>query len=108
MLEPGRRVRGVVRVGAATLPFGPLTPGGSAEWSFAPERVAELKQLSARSGGVERLDLASAWDAPRAVNYRGVRGWLVIGWLGLLVIDAALTQLDVSLLGRRRNRRGPA
>ncbi|MDF3058208.1 MAG: hypothetical protein K0R17_2423 [Rariglobus sp.] len=103
MLEPDRRVRGVVRVGAAALPFGPLAPGGSAEWSFEAERVQELRHLSMRSGGVERLDLASIWDAPRAVNYRGIRGWLLVAWLVLLLTDAALTQLDVSLLPRRRS-----
>jgi hypothetical protein len=104
LLDPGHRVRGVVRVGSATLPFGPLAPGGSAEWSFEAARVQELRQLSARSGGVERLNLASIWDAPRAVNYRGIRGWLLVLWLVLLLADAALTQLDVSLLPRRRSR----
>lgn len=103
-LESGRRVRGVVRVGAATLPFGPLVPSGSAEWSFDNDRVQELRQLSKRSGGVERLDLASIWDAPRAVNFRSMRLWLLIAWLVLLVADAALTQLDISLLPKRRKK----
>lgn len=106
MLEPGRRVRGVVRLGSAALPFGPLAPSGSAEWGFEQERVQELRQLSMRSGGVDRLNLASIWDAPRPVNHRGVRGWLLAAWLVLLLIDAALTQLDVSLLPRRRLRLG--
>ena len=101
ILEPGRRVRGVVRVGATTLPFGPLAAGGSAEWSFEQEPVQELRQLSVRSGGVERLDLASIWDAPRAVNHRAVRGWLLAVLLGLLLVDAALSQLDVSLIPAR-------
>jgi hypothetical protein len=103
ILEPERHARGVVRVGAAALPFGPLSPGGSSEWSFDPERVQELRQLSLRSGGVERLNLASIWGAPRAVNQRKIRAGLLVAWLVLLLIDAALTQLDVSLLPRRRS-----
>jgi hypothetical protein len=97
LLAPDRRARGAARLGAAALPFGPVTAGGSAEWSFERERVQELRQLSARSGGVERLDLASAWDAPRPVNERDVRGWLIAAWVALVLADALLTRLGVRL-----------
>jgi hypothetical protein len=100
-LEPGRLVRGAVRVGATSVPFGPLTAGGSAEWSFEAERVQELRQLSMRSGGKERLDLASIWNEPRALNYRTVRGWLLAAFLVMVLVDAALSQLDVSLIPSR-------
>jgi hypothetical protein len=101
-LAPGRRVRGAARLGAAALPFGPVTAGGSAEWSFEPERVQELRQLSARSGGTGRLDLASVWDAPRPVNERSLRVWLLAAWLALLLTDALLTRLGVRLARERR------
>lgn len=96
-LAPGHWVRGVARLGGAVLPFGPVAAGSSAEWSFDHDRVRELRQLSERSGGRERLDLATIWDAPRAIQVRSVRNWLLALWLGLLVVDAALTRLDVSL-----------
>ncbi|MDR2675622.1 MAG: VWA domain-containing protein, partial [Opitutaceae bacterium] len=97
LLAPDRRVRGAVRLGAAALPFGPVTAGGSAEWSFERERVQELRQLSARSGGMERLDLASVWDAPRPSAARGLRPWLLAAWVALLLTDALLTRLGVRL-----------
>jgi hypothetical protein len=96
-LAPDRRARGAARLGAVALPFGPVTAGGSAEWSFERERVQELRQLSARSGGMERLDLASVWDAPRPVSERGLRAWLLAAWVVLLLADALLTRLGVRL-----------
>jgi hypothetical protein len=100
-LAPGRFVRGAVRVGATALPFGPLTVAGSAEWSFDRARLAELRDLSARSGGQERLDLAQVWSAARPVAWRPVRGWVLALWAVLLVVEAALTRLGMSLMPRR-------
>ena len=77
------------------------------EWSFEAERIQELRQLSKRSGGTERFDLASVWNAPRAVNYRTIRGWLLAAFLVMVLVDAALTQLDVWLIpSRATTRRG--
>jgi hypothetical protein len=101
-LAPGKMARGAVRVGAATLPFGPLTVSGSAEWSFDRTRLLELRQLSARSGGEERLDLARVWQAPRPIAWRSVRGWVLLGWALLFIADAALTRLGISLLPPRK------
>lgn len=101
-LAPGKMVRGAVRVGAAAMPFGPLGTAGLAEWTFARERLAELRQLSARSGGEERLDLARIWDAPRPVTWQSFRGWWLALWALFFVADAALTRLGVSLLPRRQ------
>ncbi|EIQ01748.1 von Willebrand factor type A-like protein [Opitutaceae bacterium TAV1] len=102
-LPPGGRVRGVVRVGKATLPFGPVTGASGAEWSFSRERVEELRQLSMRSGGRERLDLATIWDSPRVVSERSLRGWALAGALALVLLDALLTRVDVSLVRRRKS-----
>lgn len=101
-MSPGRMARGAVRLGAIALPFGPVAVAGSPEWSFDPARRAELRQLSAQSGGEERLDLAGVWRAPRPVNWRSVRAWVLAGWAVLFVIDAALTRLGVSLLASRK------
>jgi uncharacterized membrane protein len=104
-LTPGRVVRGVARLGGTTLPFGPAEATGSVEWSFDRDRLQELRQLSQRSGGRERLDLAEIWDAPRPPHYRAWRDGLLIAWVVLLLADAALTRLGISLL---RARRAPA
>ena len=101
-LVPGRRVRGAVRLGSATLPFGPVAGAGAAEWSYDPARLEELRRLSANSGGRERLDLASVWSAPRPIDWRSIRRPLLMAWLGLLLTEAALTRLGFSLLPRRR------
>jgi hypothetical protein len=60
-LASGELYRGAVRLGASTLPFGPLAAPGGAEWDFARERISELRAISAASGGVERDELASVW-----------------------------------------------
>jgi hypothetical protein len=103
-LTPGRRVRGAVRLGGAALPFGPVTAPGLAEWAYDPARLQELKELTQRSGGRERIELASVWDAPRPVTARGIRGWLLTIFVVLLLADALLTRLGVALVpGRRAN-----
>ena len=101
-LASGRMARGAVRVGSVALPFGPLAVAGSAEWSFDRTRLTELHQLSVRSGGQERLDLAQVWRAPRPVTWRPVRGWVLALWALLFVADAALTRLGISLLPARQ------
>lgn len=99
-LVPGRVLRGSVRVGNVALPFGPMTVSGAAEWAFDRDRLLELDRLSIRSGGQQRLDLAQIWKAPRAVSERPIRRWLLAAWLLCFLADAALTRLDIRLVGR--------
>jgi uncharacterized membrane protein len=101
-LPPGKMARGAVRVGASALPFGPLAVSGSAEWSFDRDRLLELRQLSTRSGGQERLDLAQIWRAPRPITWRSIRAWVLALWAVLFIADAALTRIGVSLLPRAK------
>ena len=101
-LGPGKLARGAVRIGATALPFGPLAVAGSAEWSFDRTRLAELQQLSMRSGGEERLDLAQIWKAPRPITWRSVRAWALGLWAALFIADAALTRLGISLLPQKK------
>ncbi|MEO5961431.1 MAG: vWA domain-containing protein, partial [Opitutaceae bacterium] len=101
-LAPGKMARGAVRVGAAALPFGPLAVAGSAEWSYDRTRLTELRQLSTRSGGTERLDLAQIWKAPRPIAWRSIRRWVLTAWAALFLADAVLTRLGISLLPGRR------
>lgn len=99
-LEPEEPVRGVVRLGAAALPFGPLGAAGAAEWSFDREARRALQQLAVRSGGGERLELATVWDAPRRVERRSLRVWWLAALAGLLVAEAAATRWDVRRVRR--------
>ncbi|MDO8542467.1 MAG: VWA domain-containing protein [Opitutaceae bacterium] len=101
-LAVGRMARGAVRIGSVALPFGPVAVAGSAEWSFDSARLAELRQLSVRSGGEERLDLAQVWRAPRPVSWRSIRAWALGFWAVVFVADAALTGLGISLLPSRK------
>ena len=101
-LVPGKMARGAVRIGNVALPFGPVAIAGSAEWSYDRARQVELRQLSTRSGGEERLDLAEIWRAPRPVNWRSIRVWLLVAWAVFFVADAALTRLGVSLIPTRK------
>ncbi len=100
-LSVGKLARGAVRIGTNSLPFGPITVANSAEWSFDRARLEELRGLSTRSGGVERLDLAKIWDAPRPISWRPIRLWVMIAWAVVFLADAALTRLAISLLPKK-------
>lgn len=104
ILSPGKMVRGAVRVGNTAMPFGPVAVSGSAEWSFDRARLAELRQLSVRSGGQERLDLADVWRAPRPIAWRSIRRWILALWAIVFIADAALTRIGVSLVPPPRRR----
>lgn len=81
-------VRGAVQVGSAALPFGPINAAINPEWSFDRSRLNELKAVSQRSGGVERVDLSDVWKAPRAPAWRGLERWLLVALLLVLMIEA--------------------
>ncbi|MCP5548489.1 MAG: VWA domain-containing protein [Akkermansiaceae bacterium] len=91
-LEEGSIVRGAVQVGSHALPFGPVTVGSSVEWSFDSERIAELRTISAQTGGRELLDLKTAWLRPPYVVETALTLPLAIALLVLLPLDALLTR----------------
>ncbi len=101
-LAPEEVARGVVRVGAAALPFGPVAASGTAEWSFDREAPRELRQLAQRSGGGERLELAAVWDAPRRIEARSLRLWWIVALVAVLVAEAAVARWDVGRARRWR------
>lgn len=92
-LDPGTIARGAVRVGDAVLPFGPVAGPPSAEWEQDGALVAALRQLSARSGGVERVNLGDVWDAPRPALWSDLRPWLLGAFLLLVLAEALATRL---------------
>ncbi|MDB6120754.1 MAG: hypothetical protein JWO08_4535, partial [Verrucomicrobiaceae bacterium] len=86
-------LRGAVRVGNAAFPFGPVNAIVNPEWSFDHARVDELKTLSARTGGVERVDLSDAWRAPRPAAWRGFDQWWLMALLLALMVEAWWTRV---------------
>lgn len=113
-MEPGRFscripldgiswLRGAVQLGQHALPFGPVSAGGDAEWRPERSRVEDLRAASARTGGEERLDLASIWSAPRIPVWFDLRPWGLVASLLLFLLEAAVTRLGLSL---RRARGG--
>ena len=106
-LEEGSVVRGSAIVGDYTLPFGPFNIGSSAEWAFEQERVDELRELSAATGGRELLDLAKAWVRPEQVKVSDIRVWLALAVLLCLLLDALITRAGWPLWTREKVAGGP-
>lgn len=100
-LDDERWLRGAIQVGDAALPFGPVNAGSTAEWQFDRARVAEMKQVSARSGGEERVDLSTIWKAPRKREFVDIRPIGLVAFLGLFLIEALLTRIGWELPKRR-------
>jgi hypothetical protein len=92
-LEPDQWVRGAVQAGKHSLAFGPIMAGSNIEWTFDPARLAELQAVSHASGGVERIDLSSVWQAPHRAEFRDLRPWLLIALALLFVADALWVRL---------------
>jgi hypothetical protein len=92
-LPPGQSMRGAVRVGEHSLPFGPILAGANLEWSAPPGRIAALRALSRTSKGVERIDLGKAWETPNRAVWRTLRSELLAAALLAFLIDALATRL---------------
>jgi hypothetical protein len=67
--------------------------GSSAEWSFDPERLAELREVSRLSGGRELLDLSKAWLRPPATHSTDLRLPLAIAILVLMLFEALISRM---------------
>jgi Mg-chelatase subunit ChlD len=96
-LDYGQPVFGVVRAGRTTLPFGPVSVGQDLEWRTDPLRLRALRQLSASSGGVERVRLPRIWEAPRRERPFHAEGALVVLLVSCIVVEALLTRLSMRM-----------
>ncbi len=94
-LEAGNVVRGAVRVGGGILPFGPLSRRIDPEWDFSNRARQSFLDMAARTGGKERIDLASIFREPRAARQAPCRVYLLAAALVLLLLDALLAKLGV-------------
>ena len=100
-LPPGTTARGAVRIGGNAMPFGPVNQSLDPEWAMSrPARQAFLDMVQ-RSGGRERLDLASILNEPRPTSRLDLQPFLLWGLLVLLVTDALLTRTGL-LPGTKR------
>jgi len=95
-LEHGRLTRGAIQVGESALPFGPVVVGGSPEWSFDRTRIEELRQVSLRSGGEERINLSEVWKQPVRQEFASIQPWLLVVALFLVMADALATRMGWS------------
>jgi hypothetical protein len=91
-LAEGSVVRGAVQIGEHALSFGPLSVGSSIEWAFEPERLTELRSVSAQTGGRELLDLSKAWLRPPFTAETRLRIPLGIALILLVLTEALLTR----------------
>jgi hypothetical protein len=95
-LRPNEKVRGAVQFGPYAFPFGPVVAGRNPEWDLDPARVRELQTVANVSGGAERLDLTTIWDAPRASSFLDIHLWLLSAALLCVLFDALWTRLQWS------------
>jgi hypothetical protein len=66
--------------------------GSSVEWSFDSARVAELRAISAQTGGRELLDLSTAWLRPPFIAETNLRLPLGIALILLIIAEALMTR----------------
>ncbi len=97
VLRGEERVRGALRVGGMTLPFGPVMGEAGLEARPDPAMLRRLRQLSARSGGEERVDLGGAWTPALRPVPRGFRNGFLVALLLLFLAEAWMFRLQ----GRR-------
>ena len=91
-LNEGSIVKGAIRVGDNAIGFGPVSVGSSVEWSFEPERLAELRQVSHQSNGRELLNLKEAWLRPPYVADTPLVLPLGIALIGMILLDSLITR----------------
>jgi hypothetical protein len=107
-LEHGVLTRGAVQVGESAIPFGPVVVGGSPEWNFDRGRIEELRQVSAQSGGEERINLAEVWKQPERKELASIQPALLIVALLLILADALATRMGWTWTAMNRVSRVPS
>ncbi|MEM0898190.1 MAG: hypothetical protein AAGJ79_15040, partial [Verrucomicrobiota bacterium] len=91
-IPEGEVVRGAVQLGKHTLPFGPVLVGTQTEWSFDPERVADLRETSRLSGGRELVKFDDAWTRPPHQLKADLQLELVLFLFLLFLVEALVTR----------------
>jgi len=92
-LEEGKLIRGALKAGNSTIPFGPVIVGSSAEWALDPDRLSDLRATSVQSGGRELLELKDAWRSPTTRRFSDIRSPLLLLLLFIVLLDALVTRM---------------
>jgi len=101
-LEEGTLVRGAIQTGEHAIPFGPIIVGSSTEWAFDADRLAELRSVSAQTGGRELLDLSQAWQRPPVIHLTDLRIPLAIAALLIILLEALITRTGWGWISPKR------
>jgi uncharacterized membrane protein len=96
-LRAGEFFVGAIQAGDAILPVGPFGMGKNPEWDFQLRKIQDLKNLSERTGGVERLDLGSIWELPRRKELLSLQPYLLTLFLWMFLLEALLERLNMPL-----------
>ncbi|WP_309386909.1 VWA domain-containing protein [Cerasicoccus frondis] len=92
-LDIGKSYRGAVQIGEHALPFGPVIAGDNLEWKTDPVALNDLVQLSATTGGVERVNLAESWESPDTDAKQSLRLWVILLLLPFFLLEVAQSRL---------------
>lgn len=92
-LEPEVSYLGGVEVGDQVLPFGPVMAGANTEWLNHTSARQELQQMSRVTGGVERVNLANAWQVPQSQKYSSLRPYLLFALIAVFLTEALVSRL---------------
>lgn len=101
----GETWRGAIRIGDRNIPFGPISMSMDPEWTMTPESKLDFLSMVRQSGGQERIDLTSIMQSPRNISSLDTRNGLIWAFLILMLADALLTRLNISLLPGKKNGR---
>ncbi len=94
-LSAGVMVRGAVRIGQATIPFGPLSVLSSPEWAMSAENRDAFLRAVSLTGGQERLELPGIFSEPVEHGERPLLPYLLWCALALLLTDALTSKLGI-------------
>lgn len=92
-LQEGILIKGAIQAGQYALPFGPLMVGANTEWAFDPDRLLELKSLSAHTNGRELTDISKAWIRPEVSIQKSLILPFSILLLCILLIEALVARI---------------
>ncbi|MDR2863344.1 MAG: VWA domain-containing protein [Puniceicoccales bacterium] len=99
-LPAGQWLRGAVSAGGFALPFGPVSTAVNPEWANNPARIEALRSLSKASGGVERVDMSSAWKAERRLSWIDASLWLLLAWVVFFLVEVLQTRTGFGITPR--------
>lgn len=104
LIDEGEYVRGAVKVGDKTIPFGPISLTTNPEWEWNTGQREQFLSMIKLSGGSDRNDLASIWEEYRIPQERELTNYII--WITLLfaLIEALLSRLGITFPSPDKNK----